>query len=214
MKQIRLSAAAVALAALFATAASAQAPAAARPAAAAPATQPAGAAATGPARIAVIDSRYFRGTDEKGTGGISRYITAAKQLEAQFQPRVTELRGIETRVGAIAENIKKTAAVAKPEDIERQRAEGEKLEVDLKRKSEDLQRDVEAAQDRMMRPIEQDVFTAIQAFAQQRGYSIVIDIARVPVIYAADQLDITREFIAEFNRRPATASSAAPGTRP
>jgi Skp family chaperone for outer membrane proteins len=60
------------------------------------------------------------------------------------------------------------------------------------------------------------VFNAITTFAQARGYSIVIDTARVPVLYAADSLDITKEFIAEYNRtRPATASTAAPaGNRP
>jgi hypothetical protein len=45
---------------------------------------------------------------------------------------------------------------------------------------------------------------------------MVIDIARVPVLFVEPQIDITQAFIAEYNRtRPATASTAAPtGTRP
>jgi len=213
MNQIRLSAAAVALAALFVAGAQAQTATPARPAGA-PAAQPA--APAGPARIAVIDSRYFRGTDEKGTGGIARYITAARTLESQFQPQVKDLEGLQTRYNTIVENIKKTAAVAKPEDIEKQRQQAADLEVQIKRKSEDLERDVNARQEQVMRPIEQDVFTFIQSFAQQRGYTMVIDIARVPVLFVSDQMDITKEFIAEYNRtRPATASTAAPaGSRP
>ena len=212
MKQIRLIAAAVALAALNVVAVSAQAPAA-RPAGQ-PAAQPA--APAGPARVAIIDSRYFRGTDEKGTGGIARYITAAKQLEAQFQPQVTELQNMQTRLTALVEDIKKTSAVAAPAEIAKKQDQAQEMEVQLKRKGEDLQRTVEARQEEVMRPIEADVFNAITAFAQARGYSIVIDTARVPVLYAADSLDITKEFIAEYNRtRPATASTAAPaGTRP
>ena len=219
MNQIRLSAAAVALAALFVAGAQAQTGAPARPAGA-PATQPAAPATqAGPARIAVIDSRFFRGTDEKGTGGIARYITAAKQLEAQFQPQVKDLEGLQTRLNSIVENIRKTTAVAKPEEIEKQRQQAADLEVQIKRKSEDLERDVNARQDQVMRPIEQDVFNAITAYAQQRGYTMVLDIARVPVLFVSDQIDITKEFIAEYNRtRPATASTAAPaaptGNRP
>jgi Skp family chaperone for outer membrane proteins len=217
MNQIRLSAAAVALAALFVAGAQAQTGAPARPA---PATQPAAPATqAGPARIAVIDSRYFRGTDEKGTGGIARYTTAARTLEAQFQPQVKDLEGMQTRLNTLVENIRKTAAVAKPEDIEKQRQQAADLEVQIKRKSEDLERTVNARQEEVMRPIEQDVFNAITAYATQRGYTMVFDIARVPVLFVADQIDITKEFIAEYNRtRPATASTAAPaaptGNRP
>jgi Skp family chaperone for outer membrane proteins len=218
MNQIRLSAAAVALAALFVAGAQAQTGApATRPAA--PAAQPAASAPAGPARIAVIDSRYFRGTDEKGTGGIARYITAARTLEAQFQPQVKEIEGLQTRMNGIIENVRKTAAVAKPEDIEKQRQQAADLEVQIKRKSEDLERNVNARQEEVMRPIEQDVFNAITAFAQQRGYTVVLDIARVPVLYVEPTVDITAAFIAEYNRtRPATASTAAPaaptGNRP
>jgi len=214
MNQIRLSAAAVALAALFVAGAQAQTGAPARPAA--PAAQPAATAPAGPARIAVIDSRFFRGTDEKGTGGIARYISAARQLEAQFQPQIKDLEGMQTRLNTLVENIRKTAAVAKPEDIEKQRQQAADLEVQIKRKDEDLQRTVNARQEEVMRPIEQDVFNFIQSFAQQRGYTMVIDIARVPVLFVEPQIDITQAFIAEYNRtRPATASTAAPtGTRP
>ena len=214
MNQIRLSAAAVALAALFVVGAQAQTGAPPRPAA--PGAQPAATAPAGPARIAVIDSRFFRGTDEKGTGGIARYITAARQLEAQFQPQIKDLEGLQTRYNTIVDNIKKTAAVAKPEDLEKQRQQAADLEVQIKRRDEDLQRTVNARQEEVMRPIEQDVFNFIQSFAQQRGYTMVLDIARVPVLFVEPQIDITQAFIAEYNRtRPATASTAAPtGTRP
>lgn len=212
MNQIRLSAAAVALAALFVAGAQAQTAAPATR----PAAQPASSAPSGPARIAVIDSRFFRGTDEKGTGGIARYINAARQLEAQFQPQIKDLEGMQTRMSSIVENIRKTTPVAKPEDIERQRQQAADLEVQIKRKDEDLQRAVAAKQEEVMRPIEQDVYNFIQSFAQQRGYTMVIDIARVPVLFVEPQADITQAFIAEYNRtRPATASTAAPaGNRP
>ena len=215
MNQIRLSAAAVALAALFVVGAQAQTGApAARPAA-----PPASSAPAGPARIAVIDSRFFRGTDEKGTGGIARYITAARQLEAQFQPQLKDLEGMQTRYNTIVENIRKTSAVAKPEDIEKQRQQAAELEVQIKRKDEDLQRAVSARQEEIMRPIEQDVYNFLQSFAQQRGFTVVIDSARVPLLFVEPTVDVTQAFIAEYNRtRPATASTAAPvapaGNRP
>ena len=211
MNQIRLSAAAVALAALFVAGAQAQPGAPAARPAATPAPQPA--APAGPTRIAVIDSRFFRGTDEKGTGGIARYITAARQLEAQFQPQIKDLEGLQTRLNTIVENIRKTTAVAQPAEIEKQRQQAAELEVQIKRKSEDLERAVDARQAEVMRPIEEDVFNAITAFARQRGYTMVLDIARVPVLFVEPTIDITQAFIAEYNRTR-TASTAAPAAPP
>ena len=212
MNQIRLSAAALAVI-FVAAAAQAQPGAPARPAATPAAQPPAASAPPATVRIAVIDSRFFRGTDEKGTGGIARYITAARQLEAQFQPQIKDLEGLQTRLNTIVENIRKTTAVAQPAEIEKQRQQAAELEVQIKRKSEDLERAVDARQAEVMRPIEEDVFNAITAFARQRGYTMVLDIARVPVLFVEPTIDITQAFIAEYNRTR-TASTAAPAAPP
>jgi Skp family chaperone for outer membrane proteins len=48
----------------------------------------------------------------------------------------------------------------------------------------------------------------LEAFAKARGISVLIDASRVPLIYAADNLDITRAFIADYNsKNPSTASA-------
>jgi Skp family chaperone for outer membrane proteins len=57
--------------------------------------------------------------------------------------------------------------------------------------------------------LQQDISNALQAFAQARGIAIVIDVNRVPVIYAAESLDITKDFIAEYNRTHPAASAPA-----
>jgi len=48
-------------------------------------------------------------------------------------------------------------------------------------------------------------------FAKQRGINVIIDGSQVPLVYAADSIDITRAFINEFNsKNPATASVKTP----
>ena len=52
---------------------------------------------------------------------------------------------------------------------------------------------------------------ALEAFAKQRGINVIIDGSQVPVVYAADSIDITRAFINDFNsKNPATASVTPP----
>jgi Skp family chaperone for outer membrane proteins len=59
-----------------------------------------------------------------------------------------------------------------------------------------------------LEPFARDVEEALKAFAKERGYSLVIDAGDAPgeVLYFAESCDITREFIAAFNRRLAAAA--------
>ena len=64
----------------------------------------------------------------------------------------------------------------------------------------------------MLGPLQEDVYNALSVYAQARGISLVIDMNRVPVLYASESVDITRDFIVEYNRtHPATTASATPG---
>ena len=51
-----------------------------------------------------------------------------------------------------------------------------------------------------MEPLQKDIFTALTTYSQSKGISLLIDINRVPVIYSAPTIDITRDFIADYNR--------------
>ena len=60
-------------------------------------------------------------------------------------------------------------------------------------------------------PLQQDIGKALEVYAKARGITVIVDGSQVPVVYAAESLDITKAFIAEFNsKNPATASVAQP----
>jgi Skp family chaperone for outer membrane proteins len=199
MKVFRLSIAAMAFVA-FAILAHTQtrpAPGGAQP----PQTRP----ASGPANIAVIDSAAF--SDEKQ--GIARVMTAMRQLEAKFQPLRNELRGMRERVNTMRADLQKKQAIQDAKITAQQADEAEKLEVQIKRKAEDAQANYQRESLAMLEPLQKDIGDALNAYAQAKGISLLIDVNRVPVIYAASSLDVTREFIAEYNRtHPATAAPA------
>ncbi|MDQ1524528.1 MAG: outer membrane protein [Pyrinomonadaceae bacterium] len=205
MKLFRLIAAAGLVAASLVISASAQT--AARPQPAAPAAGQ-GTAPASTARIAIIDSSAF--SDEKA--GIGRVVNAMKTVDAQFQPVRTEVQGMQTRYQALVDDINKTSAVADPKTIQAKTDQADTLKRDIERKTQDAQIAIKKRMDDVLGPLQEDVYTSLQAFAQQRGISIIIDASRVPLIYAADSVDITKDFIAEYNRtKPATASAAPAG---
>ncbi len=200
MKLFRFIAAACLVAASLVISVGAQT--AARPQPAAPAQG--GAAPASTARIAIIDTSAF--SDEKA--GIARVVNAMKTVDAQFQPVRTEVQGMQTRYQALVDDINKTSAVADPKTIATKTDQADTLKRDIERRAQDAQIAIKKRMDETLGPLQEDVYNSLQAFAQSRGISIIIDASRVPLIYAADSVDITKDFIAEYNRtKPATAST-------
>ncbi len=201
MRPVRFLCAAIVFAAFTIVSAQAQTPA--RPAGAQPATG----APAGTAKIAVIDSGSF--SDEKG--GITRVVNAVKQVDTQFAPERTALQTLQTQYNTLVAEIEKTVSVANPQQIAQKREQAEQLQTQIKRKQEDAQAAFQKRMGDVLDPLQADVYSALQTFAQARGISVIIDASRVPLIYVADSVDITKEFITEYNRtHPATAASSAP----
>ena len=172
-----------------------------------PAANPAGPAnraAAAPANIAVIDSRAF--SDEKA--GIARVMSAMKAIEAKFQPVRTELRGMSDKLTAMRADIDKKRSIQEQRITAQQIEAANQLEIQIKRKAEDAQVSYTREQQAVLDPLQKDIAQALSAYSQAKGISLLIDVSRVPVIYAASNLNVTADFIADYNRtHPATGGA-------
>jgi Skp family chaperone for outer membrane proteins len=215
MKNIRILAATMMLAAILAVSASAQTrPGTTTTAAARPAATPA-ATSNAPlpdAKIAFIDTSAF--SDEKE--GIVRYVNAMKALETEFKPRQDELNTMNNRIKALADEIAKLnsgSAVVDPKTIQAKNDEGERLQRDLKYKKEQADADFQKRYNDVVSPISQDIGKALDQFAQSHGITMILDISKLApaVLTANPAMDVTKAFVTEYNStHPATAST---GTR-
>jgi Skp family chaperone for outer membrane proteins len=210
MRIFRLAAASLFLAALSVLPAYAQGAGTttARPAA----PQTGGSVAIGEAKLAVIDTSAF--FDPKQ--GIGRFGVLLANLNREFQPRQTELDGMRTRITQLTDEINKQqgAGVVDQKSLQTKADQLDALKKDYQRKGEDATAAYNKRRAEIFQPLQEDIGKQLEAFARQRGITIIIDAAQVPVLYAADSIDITRAFIQEYNsKNPATASTAAPGGR-
>lgn len=164
-----------------------------------------------PANIAIIDSSAF--SDEKN--GIARVMAAMQQIETKFTPLRTELRGMRERLNTMRSDLQKKRAIQDARMTAQQTEEAERLEVEIKRKAEDAQTSYQKESLAVLDPLQKDIGNALTAYAQSRGITLLIDVNRVPIVYAANSLDITKEFIADYNRtHPATVAPAPAPARP
>lgn len=158
-------------------------------------------------KIALIYSDAFL----DGKTGIAKFTSLMTTLNREFQPRQTELNQLATQIQTLEDDIKKTQPVAAPAATQAKIDQLEQKKKDYQRKGEDAEAAYKRRQQEIFAPLQDDIGKALEAYAKQRGITVIIDASRVPLVYAADSIDITRGFINEFNsKNPATASVTPP----
>ena len=182
-----------------------------------PAAQPAATPAqTAPAtvalptsKMAVIYTEMF--LDQKT--GIAKFSTVLTKLNGEFQKTKDEITAMQTRAQALESEINKLREAPEGTPIDQRALQTkidqlEQLKKDIQRKSEDAQGAYNRRRQDLFGPLQDEIGKALETFAKTRGINVIIDGTQVPLLYAADSIDITRAFITEFNsKNPATASA-------
>src|SRR6185295_5345502 len=173
-----------------------------------PTTGPAPSANVPDSKVALIDSSAF--ADEKQ--GITKFVSALKKVNAEFQPRQTELLGLNAQIEKATADLQKAAPVQDPKVSQQQQDKIDQMKTDLKRKGEDAQAAFNKRLEEVLGPVYEDIGKALDVFAKARGITLILDVTKVQgIVSFSDSLDITRAFIAEYNsKNPATASLTKP----
>jgi Skp family chaperone for outer membrane proteins len=155
-------------------------------------------------KIGLINSYVF--ADEKA--GITKYLAANKTLIDGFKPLENELNGMNTRLQTLSKEIEdqRKLPAADPKAIEAKIEAAEKLQRDIKFKTEDAKAQYVRREQQVLGPITQAIGSALQDYAKQKGYVLIFDIAKDQnglLIAIGDQsVDVTKDFIAFYNAKP------------
>ncbi len=170
-----------------------------------------------PGKIGWIDTGEF--SDEKT--GIVKYVNAYKALAGEVKPRETELIGIQTKIQNIANDLQKPAPQGVPinqQALVAKREEGERLTRELEFKKKEYDAFLQKRGGEILGPVNSDIGKAIADFGKQKGYVAIFDIEKLAqagaILHLEPSANITKEFIAFYNARPAGAATAAAPTQP
>lgn len=184
--------------ALAQTAATPSAPSPAATAAAAPA---------GPTRVAIVLFQPAVAQTNEGQRDFG-------QLRAKFEPKQTQLKQQSDEVDALKKKLQ--ASGDKLSDSERQT---QTRDIDAKEKAlqvaaESAQNDFTGEMNDMYQQLAQKVYAVMQTYAQQNGYTIVLDASQQqsPVLWAAEPTNITEAVVQAYNAKSGVpAQPAQPG---
>jgi Skp family chaperone for outer membrane proteins len=89
------------------------------------------------------------------------------------------------------------------------------LETTIKRKQEDAKARYEKRYQEVVGPVFNDIVKALNDFAKQKGYAVILDGAKLEeaqiLLGFDDKYDVTKDFVTFYNTRPAgTAATTTP----
>ena len=170
-------------------------------------------AQTQPAPVKIVFMNTSAFYDEKV--GITKLVNANKQLNAEFAARIKDLDDSGLKLQGISKEME-TMQKLPPAQFNRaaynnKQDEGEKLQRELQYKKTELETAISKRRAALINPLSQEIGNAVTEFSKKNGYTVVFDVAKLDsagaLLFLADAADVTKEFIAFYNARPATVKS-------
>lgn len=163
-------------------------------------------------KMAVIFTDLF--LDQKS--GIAKFNSVVTKLNSEFSATKLDLTQMQTRAQALESEITKLREAPEGTPIDQRALQAkidqlDQLKKDIQRKGEDAQASYNRRRQELFSPLQEEIGKALEAFAKARGINVIIDGTQVPLLYAAESIDITRAFINDFNsKNPITAATTTP----
>ncbi len=165
-------------------------------------------AATNFGKVVLINSAEFG--DEKT--GIAKYVAAVRNLAAEFTPVNNELRTLNGRletarreIAALRDQMVAGKVPVNEYDLQQKIDAADRLELEIKYRSEDAKLRFERRQQAMLSPVMRDIYAALQEFSKQKGFAMVFDVAKDQTGMLAavgdEKAMVTKDFIAFYNAR-------------
>ena len=142
---------------------------------------------------------------------------AVAQLQSQFNPRTTELQNMQKQIEDVRARLQAGQTTLSEEEKARLSREGDQLTRSFQRKQQEFQDDSNDAQQDLVNRIGRKMIDVLDKFSKENGYSIVLDTSsqQTPVIYAANQVDVTQEIVRRYDESyPVKSASASSSPAP
>lgn len=170
-----------------------------------PATRAQSTGAVAPTKVGVINVQIAITSTAEGK-------QAAAEMQSQFAPRQTELDNLRKEIEDMQTRLRTGSNTLSDEERARLAAQGEQKSRIFQRKTQESQDDFNEAQREIVDKIGRKMVAILDKYSADNGYAIIFDTSAqsTPVIYAANQIDVTQEIVRLYDQNyPVKGSSAS-----
>jgi outer membrane protein len=141
---------------------------------------------------------------------------AAAELQSQFAPRTTELQNMQKQIEDLRNRLQTGQSTLSDEEKARLSREGDQLTRGFQRKQQEFQDDTNDAQQDVVNRIGRKLVEVLNKYSKDNGYSVVLDDSsqQTPVLFAANQIDITQDIIRLYDQSYPVKAAAATAPKP
>jgi len=122
---------------------------------------------------------------------------ASTALETKFRPRQQELEKLQADIERIQQQLQAGQGKLSPQGEAELQSEGTRKQTALTRKSEDMQKEVEAERNEILGKSSKQMQEVVGKLAAEKGYDIVVDVSNT--VFFKPALEITTEAITAYN---------------
>lgn len=123
--------------------------------------------------------------------------SASKKMEKKFDTRRKDLMAEQDKIKNLQDKINKNGAVMSSSQLQDMQSQLDDLQRDFNRKQSDYLDDVNAQRNEELGKLQHDIIEAVQIFAKQKKYNLIIGEG---VFYADDTVDVTDQVLAELQK--------------
>jgi outer membrane protein len=141
---------------------------------------------------------------------------AAAELQTRFDPKKKELEQKQNRIASLRDQLSKGSNTMSEEAKQRLMRDIDQLTKALGRDTEDAQADFDQQQQKVLQELGGRLMAVIDKYARDNGYSLILDVSTQPnpVLYISNNIDITSEIVALYDKNAPSATTGTPNAAP
>jgi outer membrane protein len=169
--------------------------------------------AAAPAKVGVINVQVAITSTAEGK-------QAAAELQSKFAPRQTELDNMRKQLDDLQTRLRTGQTTLSDDEKARLAREGDVLTRSYQRKQQEAQDDFNDEQQDVVNRIGRTMMVVLDKYSKENGYAVILDTSaqNTPVVYAANQIDVTQDIIRLFDQgnpvKGGTSSGVTPAPKP
>lgn len=151
-------------------------------------------AADPPVRFGFVDLQTVITQSKEGQIAMDAVKKEAAEKQKEISAKEAEIKQMDADLQKQAAVLSEAAKKDREEEIRR------KLR-DLKRVTEDVNRDLAKREGEMVNDLLKDLTAVIRDYGKEKGYTLIVEKGQSGVIYGNDAADLTKEVLERYNTR-------------
>jgi len=138
---------------------------------------------------------------------------AAAELQSKFAPRQAELENMRKQMDDLQTRLRTGQTTLSDDEKARLAREGDQLNRSYQRKQQEAQDDFNDEQQDVVNRIGRKMVAVLDKYSKENGYAVILDTSaqQTPVVYAANQIDVTQDIIRIFDEANPVKTGASSG---